>query len=162
MAAGPGAKGTCPGYRTDRRGALRQAAHRGGMAGASLTRPLARSRLFPLSGCRLYLQLHRKQRGRRRAERESPISRPAERGMQETQPPNHQKSLMSAWRAVPGCRGCRRSHGRARDPLTLHDRGELGTAAGRSRHGVVFSLARPRSWILSTLAEKFSIFCIAF
>lgn len=52
------------------RGASRQAAHRGGTAGASLTRPLSPSRLFPLSGCRLYLQLHRKQRGRRRAERE--------------------------------------------------------------------------------------------
>lgn len=74
LAAGPGAKGTCPGYRTDQRGASRQAAHRGGAAGTSLTRPLALSRLFPLSGCRLYLQLHRKQRGRRRAERESPIS----------------------------------------------------------------------------------------
>lgn len=57
------------------RGASRQAARRGGTASASLTRPLAPSRLFPLSGCRLYLQLHRKQRGRRRAERESPISR---------------------------------------------------------------------------------------
>lgn len=41
----------------------------------SLTQPLAPSRLFPLSGCWLYLQLRRKQRGRRRAERESPISR---------------------------------------------------------------------------------------
>lgn len=82
--------------------------------------------------------------------------------MQETQPPKHQKSLMSARPAVPGCRGCWQSHGCARDPLPLLGRGDLGTAAGRSCHGVVFSLARLWSWILSTLAEKLSIFCTAF
>lgn len=82
--------------------------------------------------------------------------------MQETQPPKHQKSLMSTQRAVPGCRRCWRSHGQDGDPLALLSRGDPGTAAGRSCHRVVFSLARPRIWILSTLAEKFSIFCIAF
>lgn len=82
--------------------------------------------------------------------------------MQETQPPKHQKSLMSARRAMPGCCGCQWSHGCAGDLLTLLSWGDLGTAAGRSRHGVVFSLTRSWSWILSTLAERFSILCITF
>lgn len=76
LALRPGAEGTCPWYWTDQKETSRQAARQGGTAGASLMQPLARSQLFPLSGCRLYLQLlHQKQRRRRRAERESPISR---------------------------------------------------------------------------------------
>lgn len=50
LAAGAGAKETCPGYWSDQKGASRQAARRGGMASASLMRPLASSQLFPLSG----------------------------------------------------------------------------------------------------------------
>lgn len=82
--------------------------------------------------------------------------------MQETQPPKYQQSLTRAQQAVPACCGCRRSQGCAGDLLALLAQGNLGTGAVRGCHGFVFRLARPRSWILSTLAEKFSIFCAAF
>lgn len=58
--------------------------------------------------------------------------------------------------------GILQRHSHAEDLLTLLGWGNLGTVARRSCHGVVFRLARPRGWILSTLAEKFSIFCTSF